>query len=99
MTPDEAVHGGADPVSKPGLPSFWPEHPPPPELIVQPNVAEPETWLTSFAVAVTVYEPVVVGAPVILPVVDPMVRPGGRPVADQVYGGVPPVALSWRLTA
>ena len=29
MTPADAVHGEAVPVSKPGLPSFWPEQPPP----------------------------------------------------------------------
>src|SRR6478672_13284447 len=37
MTPVDADHGAADPVSKPGLPSFWPglvQVPPPPVVQV-----------------------------------------------------------------
>src|SRR6476661_4202589 len=35
MTPVDADHGAADPVSKPGLPSFWPGlvHVPPPPVV------------------------------------------------------------------
>ena len=40
-TPAEAVHGAADPVSKPGLPSRWPEQPPPPPLMVKVNDVVP----------------------------------------------------------
>ena len=35
-----------------------------------------------------------VGVPETVPVEEPMVTPGGRPVADQVYGAVPPDADS-----
>ncbi len=47
-------HGAADPVSKPGLPSFWPEQPPPPPLpIVQLNDALPVALALSRAVTLT----------------------------------------------
>ena len=48
----------------------------------------------SVAVIVTVLVPRVVAVPVIAPVDAWSVRPAGRPVANQVYGVVPPVAAS-----
>src|SRR5690242_6689171 len=93
MTPAEAVHGAAVPVSKPGLPSFCPEQPPPVPPMVKVNDVEPLPLLPEpVAVAVTLYVPAVVGVPDTVPVVEPMVMPGGSPVADQVYGVVPPEA-------
>ena len=38
-----------------------------------------------------------VGVPETVPVVEPTVTPGGRPVADQVYGAVPPLKVKVRL--
>ena len=38
--------------------------------------------------------PAVVGVPEINPLVELIVRLAGRPVADQVYVGVPPVAVT-----
>jgi hypothetical protein len=38
--------------------------------------------------------PAVVGVPVMAPVDESMLRPAGNPVADQVYGVVPPVAAT-----
>src|SRR5262245_58727711 len=86
MTPADAVHGEAVPVSKPGLPSFWPglEQPAPPPLIVHENVAEPVAPVVSRAVTVELNVPAVVGVPVIRPVEALIDRPVGRPVADQV---------------
>ena len=43
--------------------------------------------------------PAVVGVPEIVPVEELIDSPAGRPVADQVYGGVPPLAETVRLTA
>ena len=91
MTPADADHGAAEPVSKPGLPSRWPEQPPPPPLMVKVNaVLPPPLPPLPVAVAVTLYVPAVVGVPETVPVDEPKVTPGGSPVADQVYGAVPP---------
>src|SRR5690349_5857071 len=86
MTPEEADHGEADPVSKPGFPSFWPEQPPPPPPppIVHENDVEPCAPVVSVAVTVGVYVPAVVGVPLTRPVEDAIESPVGRPVADQV---------------
>ncbi len=87
MTPDDAVHGAADPVSKPGLPSFWPglpQPPPPPPPIVHVNVVEPDALVVSLAVTVELNVPAVVGVPLISPLEALIDRPAGRPVADQV---------------
>src|SRR3954470_21870167 len=70
MTPEEALHGAAVPVSKPGLPSFWPaavQPVPPVPLTVQLNVVEPAAPVLSFAVTVTEVVPAVVGVPEIRP--------------------------------
>ena len=101
MTPALAVQGVAVPVSKPGLPSFWPGlvQPPPVLLIVQEKLAEPVAAAASFAVAVVEYVPAVVGVPEIRPVEALMLNPAGRPVAVQVYGAVPPLADICRLLA
>ncbi len=48
----------------------------------------------SVTVIDTVLVPAVVGVPLIAPVDASMVNPAGRPVADQVYGVVPPLALT-----
>src|SRR2546430_4014685 len=97
-TPAVALHGAAVPVSKPGLPSFWPglEHPPPDGLIVHVKVVLP-LCPPLVAVAVTVNVPAVVGVPTIRPVPELMARPGGRPVADHANVPFPPDACnpSW----
>jgi len=81
MTPVEAVHGAAVPVSKPGLPSFWPgaaQLPAP--LIVQVNVVDPLAPVLSRAVTVVVKVPAALGVPEIRPPVE-IDRPAGRPAA------------------
>ncbi len=86
ITPAVAVQGAAVPVSKPGLPSFWPglvQPPPPAGLIVQVNDALPLCPPLD-AVAVTLYVPAVVGVPLITPLDELSDRPGGRPVAVHV---------------
>ncbi len=84
MTPEDAVHGDAVPVSKPGLPSFWPvlvqPEPPPEALTVQVKDVWPEA-VPEVAVTVTLAVPAVVGVPEIRPV-DEIDRPAGRPVAE-----------------
>src|SRR5581483_1596976 len=85
MTPAVDVHGEADPVSKPGLPSSWVwlVHPPPPEgLIVQLKLAEPLAFVVSLAVTVTLEVAAVVGVPEIRPEEELMDRPAGRPLAE-----------------
>ena len=84
ITPAVAVHG-ADPLSKPGLPSFWPglAQAPPAPAIVNVNDVDPEP-AELVAVTVTVKVPAAVGVPDTVPEPEPIVRPGGRPVADQV---------------
>ena len=84
ITPAVAVHG-ADPVSKPGLPSFWPglAQVPPAPAIVNVNDVDPEPAVL-VAVAVTVNVPAAVGVPDTVPVPEPIVTPGGSPLADQV---------------
>ena len=82
MTPADADQGDAVPISKPGLPSFWPgEHPaPPPPPMVKVNVAEQETEPPEpVAVAVTLYVPAALGVPEAVPVVEQSTRgPGSR---------------------
>jgi hypothetical protein len=57
-------------------------------LMVMAAVAVP-CW-ESVTVSVTLAEPAAVGVPVMD---EPLTcNPAGRPLADQVYGGVPPVA-------
>ncbi len=46
----------------------------------------------SVTVTVTANVPTVVGVPAITPVPAPIVRPGGKPEADQEYGAMPPLA-------
>ena len=46
----------------------------------------------SVTVTVIVNAPCTFGVPVTAPLDESMPRPAGRPVADQVYSGVPPVA-------
>src|SRR5215212_11029548 len=58
------------------------------------NDALPVAFAVSRAVTVAVKVPVAVGVPDTTPPLE-MVTPGGRPVADQVYGGVPPLAVTW----
>ena len=83
MTPAVAVHGAAEPVSKPGLPSSCcPAVQPPPEVvIVQVKLADPEAPVVSLAVTVTLEVPAVVGVPEIRPVEELMDSPAGSPVA------------------
>ncbi len=81
ITPELAVQGAAVPVSKPGLPIFWPELEQPPVVpIVQVKDVLPEAPVVSLAVTVTLEVPLVVGVPVILPL-EEMLSPVGRPVA------------------
>ena len=65
-------------------------------LIVSVNacVALPEAL--SATCTVKLAAPAVVGVPLIVPVVELSARPAGRapPVTDQLYGLVPPVAVS-----
>ncbi len=53
-------------------------------VIVHANPVEPEAPDPSVAVRVTDEVPAVVGVPEMVPVDGSMVRPSGRPVADQV---------------
>src|SRR5207248_2358134 len=100
ITPAEAVHG-ALPDSKPGLPSFCPglEQPPPVGLTVQVNEVLAVAPALSCTVALTVKVPAVVGVPEMTPLDALTARPGGSPVAEKVYGGVPPDADRDRLVA
>src|SRR5207302_1503953 len=63
MTPAVEVHGAAEPVSKPGLPSNCDAVQPPLELIVQVKLADPEALVVSFAVTVTLKVPAALGVP------------------------------------
>ena len=67
--------------------------PPPTALTVHEKVAEPVLPVESVTVAVTDDVPAVVGVPEMAPEEDAD-RPAGRPLTDQVYAGVPPVAAS-----
>jgi hypothetical protein len=67
-------------------------------VTVQVNTALPTRLKPSVAVAVTVYVPAAVGAPLTRPA-ELIVRPVGSPLAAQVTGGAPPVALSWSAAA
>src|SRR3954454_10020354 len=101
MTPAVLVHGDAEPVSRPGLPSSClAVQPPPPEVTVQVKLADPVAFVVSLAVTVTLLVAAVVGVPETRPeeLID---RPAGRP--DAVYVSVwqpaESVALICRLTA
>src|SRR5689334_14889838 len=74
--------------------------PPPLDWTVQVNVAVPVAPVVSRAVTVTVDVPAAVGAPVIRPVPELMVRPAGRPVAlyVSVWPDAESVACTWTLT-
>ena len=100
ITAGVAVHG-ALPDSKPGLPSFCPglEQPPPCGVTVQLKVWLAVAPLLSLTVAVTVEAPAVVGVPEMTPDVGLTDSPAGSPVAENVYGVVPPDADSVRLAA
>jgi hypothetical protein len=52
--------------------------------------------LTSVAVTVTLYglPTLVVGVPLMVPELAPMVKPGGSPLAENVSVPVPPVAVT-----
>ena len=65
---------------------------------VQVNDVLPEITLASLAITVTAPLPVSVGVPVMDPVEVLIDKPAGRPVADHVYGVVPPIAVLLRLT-
>src|SRR5689334_9480487 len=67
--------------------------------MVQENDALPEWLAESVAVTVTDDVAAVVGVPLMRPDELLIDRPAGRPVADQVYGVVPPDAVTVRLTA
>src|SRR5215469_13144502 len=101
MTAAVDVHGAAEPVSKPGLPSSCLTVQPPLGLIVQLKLAEPCAPVVSVAVTVTDEVPAVVGVPEIRPLLELIDRPAGRPDALQVK--VWPDWLSdadiWRLAA
>ena len=62
------------------------------DRIVSPRLAVTETPAESLTVTLTVKEPGAVGVPLKTPLED-AVMPFGRPPADHVYGGVPPVAF------
>ena len=50
--------------------------------------------LESVTVSVTLFVPAAVGVPLMTPVDVLILTPGGSPVADHVYGGVPPLATT-----
>ncbi len=50
----------------------------------------------SLTVTTTENEPAAVGVPLMIPVVGSMLSPSGRPVAENVSGSTPPMALSCR---
>ena len=64
--------------------------------IVKLNVAEAVSFGEdeSLTFTVTWLVPPALGVPVIAPVEELMLKPFGRPVADQVYGDVPPLTAS-----
>src|SRR6266545_863339 len=94
ITPEDADQTVL-PDSKPGLPSFWPEQPPPVPLIVNVNVVEPVCEAESVAVAVTLYVPAVVGVPDTVPPVPDLLPglvtvtepPDGVQVGSPVWAG------------
>ena len=55
-------------------------------VMTQMKLVDPLAPVPSEAVSVTVYEPAVVGEPVMVPLSEPIDRPAGRPVADHVTG-------------
>jgi hypothetical protein len=82
ITPELAVHGEAEPVSNPGLPSSCAAvHPPLDGLIVHEKDVEPEAPVPSVAVTVTLEVPAVVGVPEITPLEELMLNPAGSPLA------------------
>jgi len=54
----------------------------------------PPPGVESFTVSVKDNVPGATGVPVMIPVAGVILKPGGNPVADQVYGGVPPLAVA-----
>src|SRR5215813_1732469 len=79
MTPAVLVHGAAEPVSNPGLPSswVWVVQPPPALLMVQLKEAVPLAPVVSVAVTVTVEVAAVVGVPEMSPEEELTDRPAG----------------------
>src|SRR4051794_6164287 len=67
--------------------------------MVQLKLAEPVALAVSLAVTVELNVPAADGVPEIRPVEELIDRPVGSPVADQVYGAVPPEADICRLLA
>jgi hypothetical protein len=67
--------------------------------IVMEKLADAVSWglVESFTVTFAVLVPAAVGVPLITPVLALIVSPAGRPVADHVYGVVPPVAVTGAL--
>src|SRR5215472_8532687 len=101
MTAGVLVHGEAEPVSNPGLPSSWVWLVQVPGLLmVHVKVAEPCAPVVSVAVTVTENVPAALGVPVIRPeeLID---RPVGRPLAVKVsvWPEAESLALICRLTA
>ena len=58
------------------------------------NCALTEAPTESLKVTVTTNVPLCAGVPMITPVCELKVNDGGSPLADQVYGGVPPLPCS-----
>lgn len=52
---------------------------------------------SSVTLMVTILDPEMVGAPEMMPVAEAMDKPLGKPVADQLYGAAPPVAVTTAL--
>src|SRR5690606_4984193 len=71
------------------IPAHWL---PPPPFTVHENDAEAVAPEESRTVTVTLDVPAVEGVPVMVPVDELIDRPAGRPVAEKVYGVLPPVA-------
>ncbi len=67
--------------------------------MVMERFADALSWelVESFTVTFAVLVPEAVGVPLMTPVEALIVSPAGRPVADQVYGVVPPVAVTGAL--
>src|SRR5690242_11515792 len=100
MTPAVEVHGAAEPVSKPGLPSNCAAEQPPVVPIVQVKLVEPDALVVSVAVTVTLKVPLALGVPEIRPEEELMDSPVGSPVALQVnvWPDAESVACICRLT-
>ena len=71
-----------------------------PRLIVSDNVLDAVRCVPgveSVRLMVTLPALVAVGVPLIVPVMGSIVSPAGRPVAENVYGVVPPLAATGAL--